>query len=346
MELRRNVWLPDRGIPNHHGGRIQYDAYFFAAPPAEIGRVLAADSSLGRDDDPLSNAAFRRRLCMKLALVFLLFLGFTVAICITSLHPDKPFKPVYWIGYSLLQIGFCAIVFPFIIIRAVIRRRSEVFSCSCLGEDGAALCTLKGGIGDDVIEDVLVFSEASDLLLDRKHVINTLACFGVGYKYNWRNAEGESLLLSKGVYPSFDHPRALQHPFHFLEVVQQHWCNYRYERMKAEFQAEGSVGFAVGSKREIRVGLDYVEFLWPDGTRRASAEELGDMSLSHDEFRFMHSDAVWMGKDGKYSFKYSELSNAKLFITLLDHLVGVSLSDENRHSLDINTDLPIPFLGG
>jgi len=53
--------------------------------------------------------------------------------------------------------------------------------------------------------------------------------------------------------------------------------------------------------------------------------------------------AAWAA-EREFNFKYAELSNAKLFITLPDDLAGVSLLDRNRHlpgiPLDLSATLP------
>ena len=333
MDIRQNAWTPGGDVADHCRGPIRYDADFFAAPPPEIGRVLTADSALQRDDPPLSNAAFRKSVRKKLAIVFLLSLAAVVVICVTSLYPDRPFKPIYVLGYSTMVIAICVPVFPYIIIKQHYKRKSKVITCSFVGENGAAIYTLNGGVADGAVVDTLVFSQAADLLVDRT----------AGHKYNWRNAEGESLMVSKRTCLDPLQYTA-EHPFYFFQAAEEQWCDYLYEKAKAEFEADGSVRFAIGSRRAIRIGLGYVEFVWPGGTHRAPAEELANMSLSHSVFSFSHSDSAWMGKDGEYNFKYAEMSNAKLFVTLLDHLAGISISDANRHLLPGASDVIFPSI--
>ncbi len=325
MDIKRNSWEPDGDIISHCGLPIRSDADFFVSPPAEIGRVLTADSALGRYDNPLSNAMFKKRGWMIVGLMLLCVVAIVGIMFAIQAWASGALRSGDLLFSLMLVAGFVATGIPIYVSRRASERKMKVLACSFVGENGAAVYTLKGGIGDEIAEDVLMFADAADLLVSREGSSPSI----INYKYNWRDAEGESLLLYEGRRYSMSKTFSLRNPFYFLRAAEEQWCDYRYEMMKAEFEKEGYVEFAIGSQRTIRVGMEYIELLWPDGDYRVPIEDFTDISLSGEMFRFKHRDGAWMGREGKFNFQYADLSNAKLFITALDHLAGISWPDED-----------------
>ncbi len=82
MDIKRNAWKPDGEIVAHSGQPVRVDADFFAPPPAKIGQVVTAESTLSHADNPLSTAAFQTRGRVVMAVVFLLIAGAVVPMFI------------------------------------------------------------------------------------------------------------------------------------------------------------------------------------------------------------------------------------------------------------------------
>ena len=57
MDRPRQFWIPPDEITRHSGADIPQEMEFFVAPPAEIGTVLTADSSLRSSSKPMSARA-------------------------------------------------------------------------------------------------------------------------------------------------------------------------------------------------------------------------------------------------------------------------------------------------
>ena len=227
----------------------------------------------------------------------------------------------------LLAIG--AFVLMTVSVIRTRKRNRNLPCCSYVGVDGVARCTLTGDCGDPIGEEMLLFSQADTLITDEVNRYHDGAYTATTYTYDWRNAEGESLISDSGAYNTDSSRFTLQHPYLFLQSAEEQWSDHRFERMKEEFVKDDCVQFVIDAKRRIRVGMGYVEFLWPDGEYKVPVEDFEDMSISQGVFRFKHRDAAWMGRKGKFNFQYGKLPNAKLFITALDQLAGISWSNEN-----------------
>ncbi len=322
--------MPGDDVVNYVDKVIRGDADFFVPPPPEIGHVLKADSALGRNDNPLSDAAYKKRGRMIMGVIFLIIVALNATWALLVPLWNNSFRSRYFIGFTIMTVVCTAMEVLYVSIKRGTKRKMMVFSCSFVGQDGAAIYTLEGGIGDGVTADVLLFAQTADVLMSDTDISNSgpFPCPGIAYKYNWRNAEGETLLHCEGAYNGADKKFTPQHPIYFFWATEEQWCDYQFEKMKEEFEAKGYVEFAIGPKRAVRVSTDYIEFNWPDGDYRTPVEDLREISLSRGEFRFAHGDAKWMGNKGKFIFKYAEISNAKLFLTITNQLGGVSWPDE------------------
>lgn len=328
MDINRNAWKPDGEIVAHSGQPVRVDADFFAPPPAKIGQVVTAESTLHQSDNPLSAAAFKTRGRVIMAIVFLLIAGAVVPMFIGSIPRGKgPSVSVILTIFGLLVLigGFVALVVPK--IRAGMHKR-KLPSCSYVGVNGVVRYTLQGCPDDGATDEMLLFDQAEDLVTTEVRNYYNGVYTGTNYKYDWRDAEGESLMTTDGVYKENSKKFTSLHPYIFLLSAEEQWCEHRFERLKAEFETNGNVQFIVDAKRAIRIGPGYIEFLWPDGNHRVPVEDFGDISINEGVFRFKHRDATWLGRKGKFNFKYGKLPNAKLFLAALDQLAGISWSND------------------
>jgi hypothetical protein len=47
------------------------------------------------------------------------------------------------------------------------------------------------------------------------------------------------------------------------------------------------------------------------------------LNLSQGRFHITHKDAGWFSRKGKFSFSYSTMANARLFLLAIDKLMGI-----------------------
>jgi len=324
MDTKRNAWKPDGEIVAHNGQAVRGDADFFAPPPAKIGQVVTAESTLSQADKPPSAAAIQTRGRVITVIVFLLTAGVVTPIFLGLMPRGKSLD----LSGTLLLLGMVVVIGVLVnLVVSAVRARMQkksLPSCSYVGVNGIVRYTLNGCAEDGATDEMLMFGDAEDLVTTETRNFYNGVYTGTTYKYDWRDSEGKSLMTSAGLYRENSKKFTSLHPYVFLLSAEVQWCEHRFDRLEAEFKANGDVQFIVDAKRAIRIGPGYIEFLWPDGDHRVPVEEFADISINEGIFRFKHRDATWLGRKGKFNFEYGKLPNAKLFLAALDQLAGIS----------------------
>jgi hypothetical protein len=61
-----------------------------------------------------------------------------------------------------------------------------------------------------------------------------------------------------------------------------------------------------------------------DGAQRVMVADMRDILLGSGTFQFKHQDSRWWSGKGKYSFQYSNIPNANVFLICLKQFAGIS----------------------
>src|SRR5881394_2570835 len=137
-----------QGVPDHRGLPRRPGPIFFAAPPAPIGRLISAESTLGS-----GKIEFALPVRIALAAVvagIIFYAGMRVA---GVHHPDD--RAIYIIF---------TIVFAALGATAVWYRTRFNHTCTYVGEHGFALFQLKRNRQASAVANVLLFQNAAALL--------------------------------------------------------------------------------------------------------------------------------------------------------------------------------------
>jgi hypothetical protein len=301
---------PTQDVPDHRGEPRQANSELFAAPPAEIGHILSAESTLkmGRREWPI--------------LVRTVIIGL----------PAAQFLAYVWWESGQVQLDdlIGAIIFP-AFLSAVAVGVAWYFTrfqhrCTYVGKNGIAIFELRGRRNARLTQQMLLFANARELHTNRtRHYVN---CYyrNTSYDYQWTSLEGTSLLRLHGTYVGNNEPPKAKDPFHLAAAAEAAWSMCALARAQRQLEDEGSIAFGIGGQRAIRIGYGFIEFHFDGEPVRVFREEIGRVSLSGGHLSFKHKNAKWYRSEGKYFFAYSSMANANVFLLALDKLVGYRIT--------------------
>ena len=293
-------------LPDHSGQARSLEVEFFAGPPAEIGTVKSAESTLRPGGQP---KPLQVRLLIAAVLCGLIMLG------------------AHWVSrgadaaerMTLLILGMAfgagAVLITFWATRFKV-------TCSYVGEQGAAVFTLKGRRESKPSARVLLFANVAELRAQQiRQYVNGIYT-ATSYDYTWTDPAGQKLWRMKGSYRQRKKGLKAGEIFRFVTAAELAWSLYFLGRANQQLKSEGSIPFQVDKKRVIRVGPGFLEFHFGGEPVRLTREDIASVSLGGGTFQFKHKDAKWYSLSGKYSFQYGNMANARVFLMALESLMG------------------------
>lgn len=308
IRMSKSKWQPTEGVTLHSGGVITEELDFFAMPSAEIGSIITASSSL-----VISKKAMEpSRRWMFVAL------GAFMSAVIIQILPFI-FGINSGIGWHLGSLVLACIV-------GLIVYSATGFSaqCSYVGDRGIEEYTITGSRRGKITSKRLKFSEAIDLYTAQTRMYRNGIYTGTTYDYRWTTKDSQDFRLFGSYHNQKGWPTPL-HGWHCANSGETVWSNYRLKNLNHDLEENGFVEFAMkGNPKAVRIGSGFLEFVLKNGsTQRVSTQDMKKIQLGSGTFDFVHNDAKWWSGKGKYSFTYSTLPNAKLFLFCLERLVGI-----------------------
>lgn len=297
---------PLNELPDHSRQRRPAEVEFFAEPPAEIGKVNSAGSTLRPGRKPM---AFGVRLLIGILAGGAIVFG-AYWLSRDSAPADR--ETCRYLGYFLGAgaLGLTLLLTRFKVI------------CSFVGEQGAASFTLKGRRDAKPKVQLLLFAQAEELRAKQiRHYVNGVYT-GTTYDYTWADPGGQRLLRLKGNYRQRKKGLRAGEPYRFVQAAEAAWSTHYLGRANKVLKSEGSIPFRVDKQRVVRVGPGFIEFHFGGEPMRLTREDIASVSLGSGTFQFKHKDAKWYSLSGRYSFQYGGMANARVFLLALEQLMG------------------------
>jgi len=299
---------PDQ-VPDHSGQPRRVPVEFFAPPPPEIGTLVSADSTLAKGRTPMSPAT-RWLIAAIVGGVPLLLMLWLASTMTRSAKADRTFVRVVGV---VVGLGLFLLVMLLTRFKAV---------CTYVGEKGAARFSVKGSPSARPRYELLVFSQASEVHTKQTRVIRNGSYSGTFYDYWWAGPQGRMLFRLNGRHTGNQGPPRQGDPWHFAHAAEVGFTSQYLDTVQQQLQTEGSIPFRVDHARWLRVGPGFLEFHFGGEPARVNRDDIASVSLDNGQFSFKHKDAKWYSSQGKYSFAYGQMANAKVFLLALDKLLG------------------------
>jgi hypothetical protein len=304
-------WTPPGGLKNHGGGNLSANADFFVAPPPEIGSVTSAYTTLRTDKKPKSVGTR-----LLLAIVFA-GLGAILGLSIDLFAQVRdPGWQVIWpvgLGGLALVIAFAATGFK--------------HTCTFVGQEGMAKFICSGNRDRLTTSDIFRFRDAAALRTGQVRRFVNGVYQGTNYTFTWSDTPGRKCYAVSGTYQSKEGNPHSADAYHYANAGEIAWSLYLLHQSLATVNASGSIYFGLTGGDWIRLGQGYMKMHFRGQQEDCTRNEISHMSLQQGTVVIKRIDAKegWFSSKGVYKFPYSSLSNARLFLLLMEKLVGVPI---------------------
>jgi hypothetical protein len=299
------------GVTEHDGTVIDPQADFFAPPPAEIGALQTAHTTMLGSDRP-------RSLWVRIALgAGATAIGCGVGLAIDwALSIDSMFWSFLWpAGAALLglAVGWSAATFT--------------HAVTYVGDSGVAKIACRGS--REKVETVhqMAFDDADELRIrTTEHQTNNVYQ-RTDYRFDWQTAAGAEVLVIAGSYRSEHDEPPTENELHYARSAEKSWTLHLLGEIEHEMEKGSPVRFNLTGGDYLVVGQGYLDIHQKGKTTRCESDDIDDLSLVGGTFVLKRKDAKigWLRRSGVFEIEYSDLANVGLFLICLERLLGFGL---------------------
>jgi hypothetical protein len=330
-KVPRTDWKPNPDTMAHCGLLIsdyKKEYEYFAAPPAEIGRLISSSSTLAQG---------------KLILSF----GVKIFIIVLVL------LPFYIKSYRLLgshDVAACILfmagtLFSIWLYFAI----SPKYRCSFVGEAGFATYELAGSRSSLVREYVVLFESMVQLFEKENRIYRyNVLYMGTNFYCQLHFQNGGRYDISGSYYDKRDSDGHMKWTPAvdlrlFAKAVENAWTDYFIDSSAEILSKQGYIEFEFKlppnilnqnlislakhfrNPKAVRVGEGFLELVGKDDkVDRFLIKDMKSISLSQGKFCFEHSESSTDGES--YSFMYTSLPNVQAFLVCLDKYNGIRIN--------------------
>ncbi len=319
------MWNPPPNVTEHNGEPLSPDRDFFVLPPAEIGPVRTAHTSLkkGVRERP---APVRAALALAAgAAGFLLMLGFEYII---FEYIIKVLFGASDIMRTPLLLG--GIIFVPLWVWLGWRKSGFKHFCTFAGEYGCAHFQCERDRRRVTWQSCFRFQDASSVSTATTRRNRHGVYQGTIFHFDWYSSNSDQPIFSiTGNHRADTETPPTANLYNFARAVESAWYRYATPRIDAEFIQKGWVKFYMGDNCWSVLGRGYIQFVDRHGkVSRCDAEEIGSAKLVAGRLTIRRKDAErgffdLFNSEGVFGFPYGAIHNARLFIYLFERSLGI-----------------------
>ena len=314
------MWIPPPNVTEHNGEPLTPDLDFFIAPPAEIGAIRSAHTSLkqGERERPVP-------LRVVLAAVggvvgFLLTLAFDYLTKILFVVSSITRTPV--ILWEVI----------FVPLWVYLGWRASGFQhfCTFAGDRGSAHFRCEHERARVTQTSYFLFKDASAVATAFVRRTRNGVYQSTRFYFNWFSSKsGKAIFTIEGSHHADSKTPPAANFYNFARAVESAWYRYATPAIDAEFIQKGSVKFYMGYNNWSVLGRGYIQFVDEHGkVSRCDAEEIGSAKLSDGRLTIRRKDAKHsffdlFDAEGVFGFPYGVIHNARLFLYLFEKSLGI-----------------------
>jgi len=314
-------WEPPDDVSSHAGIPVPSFADFFAPPPAQIGKVLSAQTTLRVGQKPRGLAA------RLLGVMVSVGAGWVIGKLITLALPSGD---AAWWGKAVVASGVL-VGLMFAAGWLALSRFRHV--CTYVGEEGLARFKLSGARSRPPEAQVFRFEQATFLVTQGvRHFYYTVHAF-TDYHFIWiDDAAGRRVFEIKGAHASRQGTPEPDDYYHFGLAAETAWSRHELVNLQAMVQRDGFVEFPIGAGklRAVRVGPGFLELVLKDRVEHVDADNVVALRISKGRASLKYRDPATSRREAALSFDCNCLLNAQLFLDCLEQVAGVRIETDTR----------------
>ena len=314
------MWIPPPTVTEHNGEPLAADGEFFVAPPAEIGAIRSAHTSLKKGERAKPMPIRAAIVLAAGAVGFLLAMGFhrmTGLLFIPASVTGT--QPALWAGIFGLLAAYLGW-----------RGSGFVGTCTFTGDNGCAQYRCEGDRATVVQSSVFLFKGATALSTRLIRRVKNGQYFGTKFYFHWYSSPFEKAIY--GIFGShhadFKTPPA-ENIYNFARAVESAWYDFATPAIDAEFIRQGFVKFYMGYSNWAVLGRGFIEIMDKNGkVSRCAAADIGSAKLRDAYLTIRRKDAKsslfdLFNAEGVFGFDYAAMYNARLFLYLFEKSLGI-----------------------
>jgi hypothetical protein len=304
------VWTPTFGVINHGGDLLGTDAIFFAAPPAEIGNLLSADSTLGADLKTKKRNGYTTYLNWFQALLWAGLAGFLTWFILALLIKND---------ITAILAGVTVAAFTF---WRTFEKDGHVSPATCtfVGSQGIAQYVWDDDESKRQTPHLLLFQNATELrTLETRHFIKNAYQYTT-YVYQWYDSSRAGFSVS-GLYIN-QNSLSESRSYHFALAAEKAWTLFKMERALDSLLQGNSVSFDIKNGDTLILTNEAVELRRKGKTVRIDYKDNPHFDVQQGVMTLTSQDTSrsFFGDKGSYSFNYHDVTNAQLLLLLFNTL--------------------------
>jgi hypothetical protein len=299
----------DAELRTHAGDALLRDADFFHDPPAEIGPLLSAHTTLRRGQQPWSPAA-RAGLALCLSAIGLVA---GLLICAAA-EVRSSFGLFAW------PAGLALLVLLIVYLATGFRH-----TCTYVGRHGIARFVCSGSRDRIQTAEVFRFDEATDLRTSQTLRYVNGVYQNTTYNFTWHDINGRARYRIGGTHNSQAGTPPGKHPYHWARAAELAWTYHLLDQASRQLELSGSVLFHLPGGRWIRLGDRRLRHNLSGSEEEWEADDIQSVTVQQGVVTLRRKGARegWFSSEGVVKFDFAQLGNAQLFFHLLEKVVGV-----------------------
>jgi hypothetical protein len=312
VQVEAGGWSPGPGVTGHGGRALLSDGDYFVPPPAEIGTVVSAYTSLRKGVRP------RGALVCVLAAAGLATVGLVLGWSVMLLIEPKDSTAGPCVGGILALLGALS-------GWALARFKH---ACSYVGREGIARFVCTGSRDHLTVKEVFLFRAAAELRTSATQRYSSGVYQGTDFRFDWSDRAGQICFQITGTYrssPEGNNPW-LHMPYQWGQAAEVAWGLYRQEQLPGEFVQGGALNFPLTGDDWLRVSPGVLEIHKGGQTTRCTPEDIEEFSLAAGVFtlRLRGGREGFFSSTGVFKFGYDDVANVQLFLLTLERLFGIT----------------------
>lgn len=311
MTQAMSRWVPSATVVSHAGDPVPPDSIFFTAPPPEIGEVFTAYS--GWQGNKRAGRGTASIIVIVLIAVLGAVIGGVVLAAFTNGNPAAMAA-----GGLLGGSGF-----GYLMYRSEAKKNSVSYTAS----KGIARYIYDEDATEREKGAVFLFGNAVELRTGQtRHYTNGIYT-GTDYFFNWTGPDGRQVFRLGGRYTAEKSLPKSDDPFHFARAAETAWSRYLLQFVNSELERSGAFRFNLRGNNCVVAGPGFLDLYMNGQQIRCPVDEIANVDMNQGVITVRRTDAksgfLGIGSTGIFRFTYSELANGRVFMMLLDQLVGI-----------------------
>lgn len=301
-----------------HFGPAEGKLDFFEPPPKRIGRVRSAHTSLVRSKRHTTMAT---RLIYTTAITFAAFVVLVVILLINGAY-----RRMGGVEVCMTFGGF--VLFYLLVFGISLVATQFSHFCGYVGTRGLSYCECSGSRERITKKQTLTFDEAADLRTKLVHHYVNGVYQNTQYEFNWTDEENTVLLNITGNHTAHDGMPPDTSSYVFGVVAEAQWSAYLTDRVLETLNRGGSYTFHLTGGGTIKLRSDSLRLRIGRDDQDFYPEDIAEMVIAQGIIQLKEPGAKqgWFTSSGIHKFNFADLSNARVFLLLMERLFDVPIN--------------------